>query len=210
MQMNSLSDFIKAIPKELTTVIPKARYLYLELGKRSFYDPNYKYFMFGEEDILEYTYKMYRNPNVIICTTLAKQFVELLNSSEIKAELVQDEGHYLVAFYDEEDIRHLVDITNDLKNIQFGCKTTHFATNTIDEKRIEEIDLELGYITPIKGYTNDYWYVVRDIVQNSNLSKKRKLETVLQNLQKFGDITKPRRNGDFFYLSKICKILFTG
>ena len=45
MQINSLNDFIKSMSESLHTVISKARYLYLELGKRSFDDPDYKYFM---------------------------------------------------------------------------------------------------------------------------------------------------------------------
>ncbi len=50
MEIRKLEDFIKNMPENITGIVQKARYLYLELGKRSFYDPEYKYFMFGEEN----------------------------------------------------------------------------------------------------------------------------------------------------------------
>lgn len=204
MQINSLDDFIKSMPESLDTVILKARYLYLELGKRSFYDPEYKYFMFGEEEeYCDYSEKTYSNPNMIICTTLAKQFVELLMKAGIKAELVYEDAHYLVAFYDEGGNCHLADITNDLKNIQFGCKTTYFGADTILFGKLKEIDILLGYISERKTYSDDYWYILKNILEDSKLSQKKKLELVLQDMQKFGDITTPRRYRNFFYLSKI-------
>jgi len=192
MQMNSLDDFIESMPTNLNNIVEKTRHLYLELGKRSFYDPEYKYFMFGEEEeCYYYTQKSYSNPNIIICTTLAKQFIELLAKAGIKAELVYEEGHYLVRFYDENGDYHLADITNDLKNIQFGCRTTYFAPETIPVEQLENIDRKLGYITQTRSYTDDYWYVVKDTLQNSELGPKKKLEIVLNNLQKYGDISKP-------------------
>lgn len=204
MQINSLNDFLKTMPKNLTDSIQKARYLYLELGKRSFYDPDYKYFMFGEEEeYCNYSAKLYDNPNIIICTTLSKQYVELLMKAGIKAELIYEDSHYSVGFYDEEGIYHLADITNDLKNIQFNCKTTYFGENTISPEKLKEIDINLGYISTKRSYSDDYWYVLRDTLQSSNLSEKGKLELVLQNMKRYGDITKPRKLRNFLYLSKI-------
>lgn len=200
MPINTLDDFIKVMPKDLNSIIEKARHLYLELGKRSFYDTEYKYFMFGEEDsYIGYSSKSYSEPNIIICTTLAKQFVELLSKAGIRAELVYEDGHYSVGFYDEEGRYHIADITNDLKNIQFGCRTTYFGADTISSKTIKQIDIKLGYITEKKGYSDDYWYTLRDILQESDLSEKRKLDIVLQNIQKFGDITKPG-DAEIFYI----------
>lgn len=204
MQINSLEDFIMAIPKDLSSIVERARYLYLQLGERSFYDPEYKYFMFGEEEsYIDYLNKSYSNPNIIICTTLAKQFVELLSKAGIKAELIYGGGHYSVGFYDEEGTYHFADITNDLKNIQFGCKTTYFGIETISQGNLRKIDTKLGYISTEKSYSDDYWYIARDILQNSKLSEKAQLDLVLLNLQKFGDIKKPRRYRDFFDLSKV-------
>lgn len=195
-QINSLPDFIKTMPEGLNSIITKARHLYLELGKRSFYDTEYKYCMFGEEEgNYTYTNKPYYNPNIIICTTLAKQFSQLLTLAGIKNELKTEENgsHYFVEFYDEEGNAHVADITNDLKNIQFGCKTEYFGKQSISAEELKQHDISLGYISTERRYSNDYWYVVRETLEeNSDLSEKQKLEIVMQNLQKFGDITKPR------------------
>lgn len=194
-EINSLNDFIKFMPSNLNSIILKARYLYLELGKRSFYDPQYKYFMFGEEEEdLTYKSKIYQNPNIIICTTLAKQYSELLTKAGIQNQVAceSNEAHHYVEFYDEQGNIHIADITNDLKNIQFNCRTEYFGKTTIPFEELKQYDLDLGYISQSRGYSNDYWYIVRDILQNSQLSDKKKLEIVLENLQKFGDLSKMR------------------
>ena len=43
MQIRNLEDFITQMPKDLESTMEKARWLYIELGKRSFYDVSYKY-----------------------------------------------------------------------------------------------------------------------------------------------------------------------
>ena len=60
----------------------RARYLYLTLGEVSFYDREYEYLMFGEEETMSiYSHKSFENPNIIICTTLSKQYRELLGKA---------------------------------------------------------------------------------------------------------------------------------
>lgn len=194
MEINTLDDFIKSMPKDLNSTIEKVRYLYIELGKRSFYDTEYKYFMFDEEESYgNYTNRTYCNPNIIICTTLSKQFLNLLTNAGIKAELEQDKyGHYYVSFYDENNINHATDITNDLKNIQFGCRTEYFATNTVPEEKVKNIDKKIGYISDKRSYSEDYWHIVKDSISDDRLTEKQKLEIVLNSIQNFVDITKPR------------------
>ena len=118
------------MPENITGIVQKARYLYLELGKRSFYDPEYKYFMFGEENYNHiYVNKPYSNPNIIMCTTLAKQYLRLLQMAGINSSIEIEDGgeHWLNTFTDEHFKNHTVDITQDLKNIQFGCSTNYFC-----------------------------------------------------------------------------------
>ncbi len=197
-EIKTLEDFVISIPANADTVISKARYLYLELGKRSFYDTRYKYYMFGEEEsMLEYSQKTYTNPNIIICKTLTQQYSKLLTLSGIKNNLATEENgaHYFVVFYDENDCKHIADLTNDLKNIQFRCKTQYFGSDTISEQELKEEDLKLGYISKERGYSDDYWYIVRDTLKDANsLNDKQKLDIVLQNLYRFGDIKKPGNN----------------
>lgn len=104
MEIKRIEDFIKYMPETVTGTVPKARHLYLELGKRSFYDPEYKYFMFGEaEDDIRYISKQYSNPNIVICTTLAKQYKHLLDLAKIPNTIVfnSDDDHYYNNFRDE-------------------------------------------------------------------------------------------------------------
>ncbi len=200
MQVNSLDDFIKLIPENLETALEKARFLYIELGKRSFYDADYKYYMFEEDEQYScYSYKTYSNPNIIICTTLSKQYVELLKKAGIESELMYDDSHYLVKFYDDNGRAHISDITNDLKNIQFGCKTSYFGTQTINFNELKDIDIKLGYIKQKLGYTDDYWYIVKKALEDNKLSENKKLEIVLNNLQKFGNLSK-LGDTEIFYL----------
>ena len=156
MQIKRLEDFIKNMPEDVKGVIPKARYLYLELGKRSFYDPEYKYFMFGEtEENLAYIHKPYSNPNIIICTTLAKQYKQLLDLVRLPNTIMSDGGdHYFNNFIDENGLEHETDLTQDLKNIQFGCSTSYFAIDTLSPEELRKIDVDLGYINDRIGYSN--------------------------------------------------------
>ena len=192
--INTLEDFIDIMPKNLNRIIKKARFLYLELGKRSYYDTEYDSFMFGEEKgDTRYTDKSYSNPNIIICTTLVKQYAELLEMAGIKYKINKDNlGHYYITFYDEDGNEHIADITNDLKNIQFGCRTQYFGKNTISAETLKQIDLELCYITEKKSYIDDYWYILKDKLAVSNLSLKEKLENTLSSLQEYGNILEPR------------------
>lgn len=118
----------------------KARHLYLELGKRSFYDRKFDHMMFDEEETMSiYSYKPYSNPNIIICTTLSKQYKELLDKSGIKARLISDKlGHMFLIYEDQNGVEHATDLTRDLKNIQFNCSTSYFARGTIDSSDLDK------------------------------------------------------------------------
>ena len=43
MQIERLEDFIANMPKSVSTNTEKARWLYIELGKKSFYDVSYEF-----------------------------------------------------------------------------------------------------------------------------------------------------------------------
>jgi len=118
-KFNNLNDFVKSIPTDITTIIPKARYLYLELGKRSYYDTKYKYCISEEERDATYINKIYTNPNIIVCNTAINQFSDLLHIANIDNRKVCNNGHWYLDFADENKKWHTTDITNDLKNIQF-------------------------------------------------------------------------------------------
>ena len=127
-------------------------------------DKNYEYMMFGEEsDYLVYSNKPYSEPNIVICTTLVKQYSELLTRANIENRISVDEkGHYYLIFKDDVGTEHITDITRDLKNIQFKCSTSHFGIGTISKSNLREIDIRINYISKSRGYSNDYWHMVKD------------------------------------------------
>ena len=191
MEINCLDDFITQMPKNLPDFVTKARYLYLELGKRSYYDREYEYMMFGEEnDLSIYSHKPYTNPNIIICTTLNKQFLELLEKVGIPGEIVQDGTHNYLIFKDEKGEEHVTDITRDLKNIQFNCSTSYFSRGNLDSDTLRKIDIGLGYIDEQRGYSNDHWHLIKERLESSTLSPRQKLEISLLGLQEYGDLSK--------------------
>lgn len=192
MSIKRLEDFIAQMPKEIESRLEKARYLYIELGKRSFYDKNYEYMMFGEEsDYLVYSNKPYSEPNIVICTTLVKQYSELLTRANIENRISVDEkGHYYLIFKDDVGTEHITDITRDLKNIQFKCSTSHFGIGTISKSNLREIDIRINYISKSRGYSNDYWHMVKDRLKRMNLKEKEKCEKIFESLKLFGDLSK--------------------
>ena len=192
MKIEKLDDFILQMPIGLDSILKKARQMYLELGKRSFYDRRIEYMMFGEEaDLYIYNSKSYENPNIVVCTTLIKQYEELLNKLGIKTNIITERsGHSYLEFGDEYGVSHIADLTRDLKNIQFNCSTSHFARSTVDSSTLRKIDIELNYITENKGYSNEYWHLLKDKLDSSNFSARRKLEITVQSMQEFGDLSK--------------------
>ncbi len=170
----------------------KARHLYLELGKRSFYDRKFDHMMFDEEETMSiYSYKPYSNPNIIICTTLSKQYKELLDKAGIRSRLISDKlGHMFLIYEDQNGVEHVTDLTRDLKNIQFNCSTSYFARGTIDSSDLRQMDIDLGYISKNRGYSNDYWSILRNKLSNTSCSTQNKFEITLSSLKEFGDLSK--------------------
>ena len=52
MQIERLEDFIANMPKSVSTNTEKARWLYIELGKKSFYDVSYEFLNEDEEQVI--------------------------------------------------------------------------------------------------------------------------------------------------------------
>ena len=207
MNIERLDDFITQMPKTLDSVLKKARYMYLELGKRSFYDRKIEHMMFGEEEqFLIYSHKNYETPNIIICTTLIQQYQELLNKLGIVTRIIIDSsGHSYLEFEDEQGVSYKTDLTRDLKNIQFNCSTSYFARENIDSSILRKIDLELNYITEHKGYSNEYWHILKDRLNSRDLSDRQRLEIVLNSMQEFGDLTKLGQSELFSMYEKFVK-----
>lgn len=207
LEIHKLDDFISQMPKNLPGIMHKARWLYWQLGERSFYDRKYNNLMFDEQEQYSiYSYKPYSVPNIIICQTLIKQYKQLLDMSHIRNKIIIDEsGHYSLVFYDGEGRKISTDLTHDLKNIQFGCSTSYFGKEEVSEEELRTIDIYLGYITSSKGYSNDYWDLLRRKLDESTLSNKTKLSIILKSLKEFGDLTKLGESELFSLYEKFVK-----
>lgn len=212
MKIHTLNDFITQMPKKLPNTIYQARWLYWQLGKRSFYDRKYDNFMFGEEEQYSIYYdKPYLVPNIVICRTLIKQYKRLLDMAHIKSEIIIDSlGHYSLVFYDENGKGIPTDLTHDLKNIQFNCSTSHFGKKELDKGELRNIDIQLGHITKETGYSNDYWHILRKRLKESSLNNRIKLEIALQSLQEFGDLSTLGESELFSMYEKFIKYCVDG
>ena len=207
MEIRKLDDFIKQMPKDLPSSTYKARWLYWQLGARSFYDRKYKNLMFGEEEQYSiYSDKPYSEPNIVICKTLMKQYKQLLDMAHIRNKIIIDESrHYSLVFYDEEGKEISTDLTHDLKNIQFGCSTSYFGKEKVSMEELRNMDISLGYITSKKGYSNDYWNLLRKRLEKSALSNKNKLDIILKSLKEFGDLSRLGESELFSLYEKFVK-----
>ena len=175
MQIERLEDFIANMPKSLSTNTEKARWLYIELGKKSFYDVSYEFLNEDEEQELMYDHKDYKNPNIITCASLTDQYEKLLKIIGIESKVITDGGHRYLRFYEEDGITwHTADLTNDLKNVQSGCQTSHFLQ--IDSEKLRDIEKRIGYISEKKGFTDDYFEQVKDFLIKKGLKGKEHLE----------------------------------
>lgn len=205
MQIERLEDFIANMPKSLSTNTEKARWLYIELGKRSFYDVSYGFLNEDEEQELMYDHKNYKNPNIITCTSLTDQYEKLLKIIGIESKVITDGGHRYLRFYEEDGITwHTADLTNDLKNVQSGCQTSHFLQ--IDSEKLRDIDKRIGYISEKKGYTDDYFEQVKDFIIKKGLKGKAQLEYILEVFHLY---VKPEKMGEHELYSMYQKFIKT-
>ena len=195
------------MPNTLNSVLQKARYMYLELGKRSFYDRNFLYMMFGEEEQNDiYKHQMYKTPNMVICSTLIAQYQSLLKRLCIDCEVKEDSArHSFLLFKDEEGNIHKTDLTRDLKNIQFYCKTSHFGNSTLSADKLRATDIELGYINQKMGYADDCWPLFRERILSSKLDDNQRIELILKGLSLFGDLSKLGKSELFNLYQKFTK-----
>jgi len=67
----------------------------------------------------------------------------------------------------------------------------------------------LGYISNNKGYSDDYWYIFKNKLDNCNISDKEKMNLTLKSLKEFGDILAPGDSELFYIYEKFVKYCFS-
>ena len=197
--INSLQDIIQKIPTNLS-ILEKARLAYLELGKVSFYEPIYKYL----SDYEQYEYfnspTSYRNPNIGICNKFTCQYLEILRALGIKCyekkvniDPFTNTYHSEAVFFDDNNIEHLTSLANDLSRIQSHSKTKYFASTTLSEQELAQIDEKIGYISKKNPYIDAYLEPCSRLINRYDIKESEKLQLLFHFLPRFFD---PQKIGD--------------
>lgn len=185
--------------------------VYIDLGKRFFFDVDIMFEFFFDVDIMLGNQKkieeIYRNyflnynldekfkSGKITCITASKILEYILKKLGIKIETkTYDEqdnkfAHtYNVIYPSDRGESYKIDLQNDLKNIQFHTMTKNFGVSTIDNNyviplhRQKEIHEKIGYISSKNPYTEEYVYLIKShIILMDNIYDK--LEFVLENIE---------------------------
>ncbi|MBE6155048.1 MAG: hypothetical protein E7163_05745 [Firmicutes bacterium] len=204
--MNNLIEYIILL-KEKTKYfneLEKIRYVYIDIGSKMTFDLK---FAFGNENTKEKIYrsclynleklnKCYES-KTIICKSLAYLLEYVLKSLGINiTTLINDYeingyNHVYNIIRLNDDIIS-IDLQKDLENIQAHLKTKYFGLSTnqkgivIDSNTLKEIDLKIGYITEDKYYSDEYYYLMRGIL-DSIPDLNDKISFILNNVDPYDD-----------------------
>ena len=169
-----LKKIIEQMPKNLSD-IEKARYIYIELGKRISYNLYYSYATDYRYIMDTYTdfFTVYRVDNkfdnkiFLICTQASQLLSELLNMARVKNRIVgydPDTEHHVDVVIEVDGKEYLLNLIQDAAYIQKGFRTRYFAAqpeekdspkyDTISPEELDSIDRKLG-LCKFNFYTDD-------------------------------------------------------
>ena len=204
--MNELESYISFIKEKTAdySELEKVRYVYIDLGKKMTFDLN---FAFGDKYMKEYIYKHcfynlddlneFFKKKTIICKSLALLFQYIVKELGIKITSVNyieinGYNHVYNVITLKDDSVFAVDLQRDLENIQSHSKTKYFGMNVnnkdniINDNNLKDVDLNIGYITIDNFYTDEYYYLMKPIVDSfSDLSSK--ISFILNNINQIDD-----------------------
>lgn len=181
----NFSKILDKIPKDLTD-LEKARWLYIQLGRKFKYDMNV--FYMSEEEMGE---QYNQNPNVdientnkTICKPINEIYIELLRRLGIAAELKQVSKNYTynhvgtVIILPEQNLTIFTDLTIDLYRIQQGLMTDDFAFTSpdgeydiISRKELKDIDNKIEY-TYLNLYMNEFIDLIAKEMKDDDTVRK--------------------------------------
>ncbi len=174
--MSKVIDLDKIIEKMNTTFqnknlteLEKARYLYIELGKKLQYDINYDTdFEIKERDVYFKPIDLDNiQTNSYVCTQISKMYTELLNRAGIQATTEKTNNdikmpHVFTSITLKDGRKILTDLTLDLSNIQKGLMTEYFGYldedgyTKIDNDELDRIDSNIGYKYKMNSNQSEY------------------------------------------------------
>lgn len=169
-----LKRIIQSMPEGLSD-IEKARYIYIELGKRISYNLHYSY-------ATDYRYIMdtytdfftvnsvdnkYDDKIFLICTQASQLLSELLSSAHVRNRIVgydPESEHHVDVVIMVDGKEYCLNIIQDAAYIQKNFRTRYFATqpqekdspmyDTIPVEELDRIDKKLGLV-PFGMYTDE-------------------------------------------------------
>ncbi|MDD2376737.1 MAG: hypothetical protein PHD15_04330 [Clostridia bacterium] len=195
--METLNDFISRIKNEMPNnlnEISKARYIYIELGKIVYFDPNYIYGNSRSKNKIykEITYNKHTlnekfKSKIIICKSLSYIYEYILNifGIHIYTTNATDDKHVYNEIITKDKKIYFADLQLDLENIQSRSKTKFFGTgqdyyfSVIDENNLREIDKSIGYIDNFNDYTDNNIEKFKLTLPN-NLELDQKVELIME------------------------------
>ena len=200
MDVYSIAEkILERIPTGLSK-LEQARFVYIELGKLVSFDEEYK---LGNSEtkkalrksaykIKEFEHFKNMKDNKIICISLTKLYNILMGKIGIKATEVKED--YDVHMYSELYIDgeyYEADLVDDLKCIQTRRKTKGFKciSNSIEDKKLEEIDIKIGYSYEGEKDFNDMLKEIRENVKSIKEIDK-KVEEILKTIGEYKDVSK--------------------
>ncbi len=171
------------------SIIEKARYIYVKIGKEIRYDDRFSYST--NQRLLEQIY--YKKVSIdedidprIVCRTANVLFEQLMNRKNIKCKKIYkknknrriiDVDDVACLFYDENGNEYFTNIVGDIENCKYGLKTVYFGNikNEYDEaknvkeilpEKLFEIDKKIGLIK--QEYSDIVLELLKDEVKNTN------------------------------------------
>lgn len=183
------------------------RWLYTQLGKKFSFDRKYRYAVTDEEKAEiesassygDTSQRIFRSESVI-CIDIENTYKMLLKDLfGIEARVVVDGSgpHVYVQAITSERKNYRLDLQQDLYNIKAGRRTEYFAAqdmydgrrfDTMDSKRLEEIDRKIGYIDD--KYMNDEMNKYNEAINNSKTEKEKVEKVFILLATKFSENTK--------------------
>lgn len=198
----NIDELIKNIKEETKgfSELEIIRYVYIKLGTEMHFDTN---FQFGSEKSRVLIYKNcfynketldeYLIDKIIICKSIAQLLEYILKELNINITtfISNDEFNNYPHVYNIITLKNgntiSIDLQSDLDKIQANLRTNHFGlkvnnvSRDITLKELEEIDMKIGYISQENYYADDYYYLVKNVLDGL-ATIEEKLEFLLNNI----------------------------
>ncbi len=205
--MGNLDKYVEKVKqyvsqKDDMTELEIIRYVYIDLGKRFSFNPEFKPFGNSKKNQNLYKYHSSRltdleecmETNLVICKSVAYILEYILKKLGVNIETVIESNDYRKCAHvhnmitPKEGEPYIVDLQEDMYNIQSHSFTKNFGLSAIDEMtyvvsraKQEQVDRKIGYIDYKQYYSDDYIYLLKheaDFIDNFDEKARFILENI--------------------------------